>query len=381
MTGFSELVRDAACGASSTKDMDPNPTRHRGLTAAVAAITNTVRDATQDVAGHSSIPGGPLIRYVELSILAAIMSALGSPVAAAEVWRYGTVEVKGDAGIMFMPTKFARNYDLDIRMVQFASSVTPVKALISGDIDVFTTTPGVPLMAMSQGAKIKFIGCNWPGAAYTLYAAAGVTGAADLAGQTIGSSGPGSLPDLFAREALSALGVRETSVTFVNAGGGTDRYRALLAGIVKATSTVSEFEPDAAKRGLIVLARAREVTPQFARLCLVTSDKVLQTRRAGLVKFLAALMDGTSYAVTHRTETLAYTREIAGSDGDGSGAAFLFDEAVRNNEVDPKLATPLASIQWIDDMLARHDLVDQRQDVAPFIDDGPRRDALTIRLK
>ena len=65
------------------------------------------------------------------------------PALAADKIRFGVVEAKGDAGILFMPVKFGPKYGVDIEMMQFASSTTPVKALIAGDIDAFTTSPGV----------------------------------------------------------------------------------------------------------------------------------------------------------------------------------------------------------------------------------------------
>ena len=164
----------------------------------------------------------------------AILGVLLGPIAAhaADKWRYGVVEAKGDAGLIFMPSRFGNKYDLDIEMVEFASSTTPVKALISGDIDAFTASPGVALTAMSRGGALKFVGCNWPGATYTLYGAPDIKTIADLKGKSVGVSGPGSMPDLFVREALTEKGVSFDQVIFANAGGGSDRFRALLAGVV-----------------------------------------------------------------------------------------------------------------------------------------------------
>jgi len=115
--------------------------------------------------------------------------ALMAPVAvhAADPWRYGVVEAKGDAGLIFMPSRFGDKYGLDIQMVQFTSSTTPVKALISGDIDAFTTSPGVALVAMSRNAALKFVGCNWQGATTTLYGASDIKTMADLKGRASAS--------------------------------------------------------------------------------------------------------------------------------------------------------------------------------------------------
>ena len=324
---------------------------------------------------HLRLPCRTLCLFAALGGMAMMPGAAH----AADTWRYGVVEAKGDAGLIFMPSRFGDKYGLDIEMVQFTSSTTPVKALISGDIDAFTTSPGVALVAMSRNAELKFVGCNWPGATYTLYGAADIKTIADLKGQSVGVSGPGSMPDLFAREALSSDGVSPDDVTFANAGGGSDRFRALIAGVVKATATTSEFEPEAAARGFTILARAHEVTPMFARNCIVTTAKILADRRDQLVRFLAANMDGYDYALTHRDETNALAREIAKLPDDDTSAAYIYDEAVRQKSIDPLLAIPVDRLQWIEDMLVRHGTVDEKKDVAAFVDDGPRTEALKIR--
>jgi NitT/TauT family transport system substrate-binding protein len=324
----------------------------------------------------------PCLRNMLRRVLGGIaLGVLIAPLAAhaADKLKFGVVEAKGDAGFAFMPTRFGAKYGVDIEMVEFTSSTTPVKALISGDIDAYTTSPTGALTAMSRGATLKFIGCNWPGATYTLYGAPDVKTVAALKGKSIGVSGPGSVPDLFAREALIKHGVMPDQVIFANAGGGTDRFRALLAGVVKATATTSEFEPEAARRGINILARAREATPNMSRNCIVTTDKAIATKRDQMVRFLAANMDGYSYALGHRAETIALTRKIATLSNEDAGPAFIYDEVISQNSIDPLLVIPLDRLQWMEDMLARHHIIDVKKDVKTFVDDSLRREALKIR--
>lgn len=309
------------------------------------------------------------------------LSVLIAPLAvhAADKLRFGVVDAKGDAGFAFMPTRFGAKYGLDIDMVEFTSSTTPVKALISGDIDAYTTSPGIALVAMSRGAPLKFIGCNWQGATYTLYGAPDVKTLADLKGKSIGVSGPGSMPDLFAREVLVAKGVSAENITFANAGGGSDRFRALIAGVVKATATTSEFEPEAAKRGMTILARARDVTPMFSRNCIVTTEQVIAKKRDLLIRFLAANMDGYDYALSHRAETVALTRKVADLSNEDPGPAYIYDEVVTNKSIDPSLVMYPDRLQWVEDMLARHKVIDAKKDVKAYVDDSLRQSALKIR--
>ncbi len=311
-------------------------------------------------------------------LFAAALGLAATHARAADVWRFGVVEAKGDAGILFMPEKFGPKYGIEIQMSEFASSTTPVKALISGALDAFTTSPSVSLTAMSHGAKLKFIGCNWPGATYTLYGAPDVKTMADLTGKSIGVSGPGSMPDLFARVAIEKAGMKPSDVIFANSGGGTDRFRALLAGVVKSTATSSEFEPEAERRGFTILARANQMAPNFARNCIVTTDKVIATRGEGLIRFIAANIDGTGYAMSHRDETIALSRKIAKISSDDKSPEFIFDEATTQKNIDPKLAIPVDKLQWIEGVLAKNGTIDDALDVKTFVDDAPRQAALKM---
>ena len=293
--------------------------------------------------------------------------------------KFGVVEAKGDAGIAFMPVRFGGKYGVDIEMVEFKSSSTPVKALLSGDIDAYTTSPTIALTAISRGAPLRFIGCNWPGATYNLYSAPDIKTMADLKGKSLAVSGPGSVPYLFAREALVKGGLKSDEVTFANAGSGSDRFRALVAGVVDATATTTEFEPEAAKLGIHVLARARDVTPYMARNCVVTTEGMIATKRDLLVRFMAASMDGYSYALSHRDEAIALAREVARLADDDTGAAFIFDEAVANNAVDPLMAIPVDRLELTQDMLARHGTIEDQKDLKQFTDESIRQAALKIR--
>lgn len=297
---------------------------------------------------------------------------------AAEKWRHGVVDAKGDAGISFMPTKYDEEFGIDIEMMQFSSSTVPVKALLAGEIDSYATTPLTGIAAMAQGAGLKFVGCDWPGMTYDVYGAGTLNSLADLKGKTVGISGPGGAPDLFAREALRSAGVDPSEVTFANAGGGGDRFKALVAGVVDATATSSEYEPEAEKRGLKILARAPEATPNLLRICIVTTDKVIAEKHDQLVGFLAAQMKGYQYAMDHPEETYTLAQEIAGLSPDDGGPKFIFEEAVKYNAVTPDLAIQTEKLQWNADMLQRNGRIDSKVDIAKFVDDGPRQEALKM---
>lgn len=310
-----------------------------------------------------------------LAGLACLTTAQAAP------WRYGTVDAKGDAGILFMPEKFGPPHGVDIQMMQFVSSVTPVKALLAGSLEAFTVFPGNAITGMAHGAPLKFVGCSWQGATYVLYGARGIHSLADLKGKSIGTSSAGALPDLFAREVLRQANIPLSDVTMANAGSGAARYKAVLEGLVAAAATDSEFIPQAKKDGISILTTAHQATPLLPRNCIVTTQHIIDTRHDELVHFLAAVMDGTSYALSHRDETLALTRQITHLPADDPGPAYVFDEAVRQHDIDPTLAIPMDKLRWTTNMLVAAHQLTQAPDVAAWVDDAPRQDALKQRTQ
>jgi ABC-type nitrate/sulfonate/bicarbonate transport system substrate-binding protein len=89
------------------------------------------------------------------------------------------------------------------------------------------------------------------------------------------------------------------------------------------------------------------------RVCMVSSAKTLQQRGDDAVKFLAAEMNALRFALTHRDETVALTREITRAKADDPRAGFVFDDAVQHKAVDPTLPIPAEKIQWIQEQMVK----------------------------
>ncbi|HVY58142.1 MAG TPA: ABC transporter substrate-binding protein [Xanthobacteraceae bacterium] len=307
----------------------------------------------------------------------ALGMAMTAPVQAAEKWRHGIVEAKGDSAFLFMAAKggFAAKHGLDLEMVQFTGGTTPLKALIAGELDSFEASPVVAFPAMMRGADVKFIGCDWPGMTYTLFASKKINTPADLKGQTIGVSAPGSLPDLFAREALASAGVPEDTLKFANAGGSADRVKAVIAGVVAAGASSSEYEVDADRLGYKALLRG-DSTPQFVKVCMMSTSKKIAQRRKAMEAFLAASMEGLTYASTHRDEAIKLAKEVANLGSEDKTAAFVYDEAIKYKAVHYDLSIPKENLQSTADMMVKHHALDKKIDVTKYIDDSARTEAL-----
>lgn len=313
-------------------------------------------------------------------------TVLGSlPVEAAETpltWRHAIIEAKSDAGIFFMVTRgFAERQGLKLDIVQVKSDAIGLKALLAGELDSYDGIVGGTVMAAARGADVRLIGCHWPGLPHGIFVKDGISSVQDLKGKTIAISSPSSLPDIVARQALAKYGIAADEVRFASLGGDLDRYKALAAGIVDATVISGEYEPIAAQQGLKLLLPGREVLPNYMRLCYFSTARSLAASPDAAVRFMAAEMIALRYALSHREETLALTREITGAKPDDPRPAYIFDDAVKTRAVDPDLSLPLEKIKWMADQLVVDGSLPKPYDVTKMIDAEVRAKALQLTPK
>src|SRR5690242_10624907 len=279
---------------------------------------------------------------------------LGTASAQDHVWRHGLIKAKSDAGIFLMVTTrdFAKKQGLDLKISEFKDDQIALKALIAGELDSFEGGPQGVFTADSKGGDVRILGCHWVVVPHGIYAKTSIKSVADLKGKQIAVSAPNSMPDMLARAALAKFGVADKDVKLAAVGGDKDRYQALVGGVVEAAVVSNEYQPVAPK-DVHLLVAGRDAVPNFVRVCVVSSAKKLAERGDDAVKFLAAEMSALRYALSHRDETIALTRELTHAKADDPRPAFVYDDAVEHHAVDPTLPLPAEKIQWIQDQMVK----------------------------
>lgn len=316
-------------------------------------------------------------RSVILALLASASLAGEAPAEEPLTWRHAILEAKSDAGIIMMVSNgFAERQGLKLEILQFKNDVTGLQALLSGAIDSFDSGPNVSMLAAARGADVKFIGCPWPGMPYGIFVRHDITAVADLKGKTIAISAPGASPDVVAHALLAKYDIPATEVRFANLGGDLDRFKSVVAGVADAAVVTSEYVPIAEREGIKLLVRGSDILPNNMRFCMSSSAKVLAAKPESAVRFLAAEMTAWHYALGHRAEALALSREITGAKPDDPRPAYVFDDAVENRSADPDLSLPLDKLQWMQDKLLADGTLAHPFDLAKMIDAGPRSKAL-----
>jgi NitT/TauT family transport system substrate-binding protein len=289
---------------------------------------------------------------VVVAALAAILSAQAG--AQERIWKHGLINAKADAGIFLMMSTrdFAKEQGLKIEISQFKDDQLALKALIAGELDSFEGGPQGVFAADAKGGDVKLLGCHWIVVPHGIYANDKVTKVEDLKGKQIAVSAPNSMPDMLARSALARFGVSDTEVKLAAIGGDNDRYQALLGGVVDAAVVSNEYQPVAPKN-IHLLVAGRDAVPNFLRVCMVSTAKKLAERGDDAVKFLAAEMSALRFALSHRDETIALTREITRAKPDDPRPAFVYDDAIEHKAVDPTLPLPTEKIQWIQEQMVK----------------------------
>ncbi|MBO0751594.1 MAG: ABC transporter substrate-binding protein [Bradyrhizobiaceae bacterium] len=311
--------------------------------------------------------------------------AFTAPAAAQDVkvWRHGIIEAKSDAGILYMASRrdVAARLGLRIEFVQLKADTIALKALLAGELDSCEGGAGGTMAAASHGADVKIVGCHWLVPPHGVYARPGITAMADLKGKAVAVSSPGSFPEIFARAAFERAGLAG-QVRFAAMGSDTDRYKALIAGVVDGAIISNEYVPIAGRIGgeaaIHDLMPAARVMPDFIRVCIEMTGSTLRERRPTAVRFLAAEIDGLRFAMSHRDETIRVASEIAGLKPDDPRPGFVFDAAVAAKAVAPDLPLPLEKLDFMQKVLVSAGTLTQPADVTKMIDARLREEALAL---
>jgi NitT/TauT family transport system substrate-binding protein len=295
------------------------------------------------------------------------------------VWRHAIIEAKSDAGFQVMAVRagFAQKLGLDLKYSYLQNDVIMLRAMLAGELDSYEGTPGPALAAGARNAPIKIIGCHWQNVVHSVFARAELKGPADLKGATMAISAPNAAPDMIAKAYLANNNIPLAEVKFASLGGDPDRYKAVASGVALATVVSVEFSVFGQRDGIRLIARGSDVMPNYQRLCTITTDKLIETRREDIIRFLAAQMQGYRHALTNRDEELRITREITGIKAEDKRPEFMFDEAANpKTGIDPAMPIYMDKLAWLQERLIAAGNLPARYDLARVVNTELRAEAL-----
>ena len=315
-------------------------------------------------------------------VLGASAVLSGAALAEERVWKHGVIEPKADAGLIMAGLQggFPEKFGLKVEILNLKSDVLGLKALLAGELDSYEGGPAGAITADTRGVDVKVIGCAWPRIPHGLFVRADITDFAQLKGKAIAISAPNAFPDLLARAALKKAGVSPDDVKFANLGSDSDRFKALMANVVQASVSSGEFLA-VAPPDVKLLFAGRDLMPQFLRNCVMTSGKTIATRRDDMVRFMAAEIAGSRWAVTHKDEVMKITREIASIRADDPRPEFVFAESIKHGDFDPEMNVAKEKLAWLQNLLVETGDITRPVDIARTFDETIRKDAAALADK
>jgi NitT/TauT family transport system substrate-binding protein len=322
-----------------------------------------------------------LARLAGCAVAALLLIIAAAPPAVAQTskpWRHGIIAPKSDAGFLLMAARrgFAEREGLKLDLLEVRDDQIGLKALLAGELESYEGGVQGAIAADVRGADIKIIGCHWPVVPHGLMVRAGIDKIADLRGKSIAVSAPGSFPDMFARVALAKFNISPEEVVLAAVGGDRDRYTALVGGVVDAAVVSNEYLPLPSSKNLKMLITGKDAGPNFLRVCMFSTGKVLAERREDAIRYLTAQSKALHYALAHRDATLRLTLEGSDAKPDDPRPAFVFDDAVRTGAVAADLPIPLDKIAWMQNQLLALGQIPRAGDVAAMVDPEIRAEAM-----
>jgi NitT/TauT family transport system substrate-binding protein len=311
-----------------------------------------------------------------LLMAAAVAVPVGSQ--GAKPWRHGIIAPKSDAGFLLMAARggFAEREGLKLELLEVKDDQIGLKALLAGELDSYEGGVQGSIAADVRGADVKIIGCHWPLVPHGLMVKLGVGTIQDLKGKSIAVSSPGSFPDMFARVALARFKLSPSEVVLAAVGGDRDRYSALVGGVVDAAVVSNEYLPLPTSKNFKMLLSGSDAGPNFLRVCMFSTGKVLAARREDAIRYLTAQSKALRYALSHRDETLSLTREASDTKPDDPRPAFVFDDAVKTGAIAPDLPIPMDKLAWMQDQLVELGQIPKAGDLTNMVDTEIRVEAM-----
>jgi NitT/TauT family transport system substrate-binding protein len=181
---------------------------------------------------------------------------------------------------------------------------------------------------------------------------------------------------MFARVAMARFNLSPSDVVLAAVGGDRDRYTALVGGVVDAAVVSNEYLPLPSSKNFKMLVTGTDAGPNFLRVCMFSTGKVLAERREDAIRYLTAQSKALRYAVSNREATLKLAFQGSDAKADDPRPAFVFDDAVKTGAVAPDLPIPTEKIAWMQDQLLAIGQIPRAGDIATMIDAGIRSEAM-----
>jgi NitT/TauT family transport system substrate-binding protein len=279
------------------------------------------------------------------------------------------------ASALLIPQFYA--FDL---LTEWGASVEPVtltnipgvQALVAGQTNLAPHGADELILGAAEGATPVGVGSLVAKQEYVLVAGGDITTVADLAGATIGMSGPAGFDALLTRFVLEDEGIDpESGVSFVQVGGSPDRAAALLSGNVDAATIGVDdwFQLASQTDEAQIVVRLAETVPDYpSSVYFGLADFWAENPDAAL-GIACANLEANQWAQEDRQRFIDYGLElIEGADGEAIGELYDFAIEVGMYPTDPAEVLSTRGMQGLMEAMVETGDISQPIDVEAVVD-------------
>lgn len=155
-----------------------------------------------------------------------------------------SLRVTTAAEVLEMPSSYmwdqVESWGAQVERIELTST-TGVQALLANQAELAGQGTDELILGAAEGADLVAFASTKDKMDYVMVVGSDITSVEDLAGRTIGMSGPAGFDTLLARATVRQAGMNLDDVNFVQIGGSPDRAAALLTGRIDAAVV---FIPD-----------------------------------------------------------------------------------------------------------------------------------------
>jgi NitT/TauT family transport system substrate-binding protein len=249
----------------------------------------------------------------------------------------------------FVQMFVARDYDifskygLSLQTSQFTDSQAALAALQSGEIEFLFCAAAATIPGLASGVDGTIVAAPLVGLPYVMVARPEIHSVQDLKGRKIGINRQGDLDDRLSHAVLQQENIPAEAVQFVPAGGQTDRYKAVLSGLIDAVNVTPPLEVQARVDGLNVIYTLRQLPIPFIYSAIHTNSRMLRDHPDVVQKFVAGMAESVYYIDQHKSETeQSISRQLNITDQAALDSAY---QAYAHDYVNRSVDIPVSAVQ------------------------------------
>ncbi|HLY67318.1 MAG TPA: ABC transporter substrate-binding protein, partial [Chloroflexota bacterium] len=216
-------------------------------------------------------------------------------------------------------------------------------ALNRGDFDFMYCAAAATIPGLAAGVPDTLVAAPLVGLPYQMVGGKNIHSVQDLKGKKLGINAPGDLDEQLSRAVLKQEHIPANQVTFVPAGGQTQRYTNLLAGVIDSVNVTPPLEVQAQHDGLNIIYQLKTLPIPFIYSAMHTNDNMLKQHPQTVQRFLAAIAESTWWMQSHKQETeQSISKQLDITDSAALDSAY---SAYSKDYANPSIDVPMKAVQ------------------------------------